>query len=473
MVLNYLIENALIILIVLIVFLGYFTIIYGLNKFGIFKKYNITLVWGSIIMWRTKRGRDFLDRLSRPRRFWRWYGNLAIFICTLGMLIMFVTVLLGAFIAVSIQTKPVPIQNILVLPGLNPIIPLWYGIFALAIAIIIHEFTHGILARRIKLKIKSMGVLLFIVPIGAFVEPDEEEMEKVNRVDRARIFAGGPTSNIIFAIIFAGIFSWGFMASLTPVEDGVIVLNVTEDFPAEDGGIEPGMVITAVSGVSANGSNIDPIKVKNREDFSDFMDERMVNDTLNITIFYKEKKYEITNITLTDQFNYSDLEEDRGKGFLGVGVNGAGEFAESLAYPIRSAGSDTNKRRFNIIQYFFILPTDLQSQIIPFHSPLIDAYEVEGPLNVLPTSLFWILANIFYYLFWINFLLGIFNTLPAIPLDGGFVFKDGMHTLLKKVKPRMDEKKRESIINQMSISFAFLILILLLMLIIGPYLRAI
>ncbi len=424
-------------------------------------------------MWRTKRGRQFLDKLSKPRGFWRIYGNLAIFITTLGMLFMFFTLVLGAFVAISIRTRPVPIQNMLVLPGLNPIIPLWYGIFALAIAIIIHEFTHGILARRVKLKLKSMGVLLCVVPIGAFVEPDEKEMEKLNQVERARIFAGGPTSNIIFAIIFAGIFSWGFMASLVPAEDGVMVLNVSEDYPADMAGIEPGMVITEVSGVSNNGTIIEPVKITKREDFSDFMDKRKMNDTLNITVYYNQKTYQITNITLVDEYNYTELDEDRGKGFLGIGVNGAGEFVESLAYPISSAGWDVNQRRYNMIQYLFILPTDLSARILPFHSPLIDAYEVTGPLSVLPTSVFWVLANTFYYLFWINFLLGIFNTLPAVPLDGGYVFKDGMHTLLKKIRPKMDEKRRESFINQLSLSFAFFILMLLIMLIIGPYLHAI
>ena len=30
------------------------------------------------------------------------------------------------------------------LPGLNPVIPLWYGILALVIAMVVHEFSHGI-----------------------------------------------------------------------------------------------------------------------------------------------------------------------------------------------------------------------------------------------------------------------------------------------------------------------------------------
>ena len=382
------------ILLVLIIFLGYFTIIYGLSKFGIFKKYNISL-FGPIIMWRTKRGRKLIDKLSRRRTFWRLYGNFAIALCIFAMIFMFFTLMLGAIIAITIPTPIVPIHHMLVLPGINPIIPLWYGIFALAVAIILHEFTHGILARRIKLKIKSLGVLLFIIPIGAFVEPDEKQMEKINRTDRARIFAGGPATNIIFALIFAGIFSWVFMAALEPVDDGVLVLKVDEDY--YEGGIKPWMIITAVEGVAANGTKIEQMEIETHEGFSNFMDQRKTNDKLNLTVIYKHEMIRLNNITLIDRYNYSGLEEDRGMGFIGINTNGADDFVESLAHPVSSAGDNTQLRRYNLMRYFF-LPVDYKSGILPFHSPLTDSYEVTGPMSVLPNSLFWVLANTFYFL---------------------------------------------------------------------------
>ena len=452
---------------ILIIFLGYFTIIYGLWKFGIFKKYNISL-FGPIIMWRTKRGRKFIDRLSHRRTLWRWYGNLGIALCTFSMIIMFFLLFLGAIVAISIRTDPIPPQQILVLPGLNPIIPLWYGIFALAVAIIVHEFSHGILARRVKIKLKSLGVLLFIVPIGAFVEPDEKQMEKINRRDRARIFSAGLTTNIILALICAAIFSWGFMASLQPVKDGILVLNVTEGAPAEEAGIESGMILTEVEYIDQNGTMVEHVDIKTKTDFVKFMDVRSSNDMINITAYFEHRTIQFNNITLADQYNYTNRAEDRGKGFLGIGSRGVGEFKESLAHPVMSAGDDVDERRLNIMQYFF-LPMDLKSNLLPFHSPVTEAYEVTGPLAGLPNSVFWVLSNTFYYLFWINILLGIFNAIPAIPLDGGYVFKDGMNAVLSRLLPKMDSKKREMYINSLSVSLAFLILILIMMTFIGPY----
>jgi membrane-associated protease RseP (regulator of RpoE activity) len=454
-------------LLTLAIFLGYFAIIYIGWKFGIFKKYNISL-FGPIIMWRTIRGRKFLDKLSRRRTFWRLYGNLAIAICTLSLIFMFLILVLGAYTAMSIRTDPVPLHHMLVLPGINPIIPLWYGIFALAIAIILHEFTHGILARRVKIKLKSLGVLLFIIPIGAFVEPDEKDMEKVNRRDRSRIFAGGLTTNIIFGLLCAAIFSWGFMGSLEPKEDGVLVLTVNDGFSAQKAGIEPGMLITEIEYVDQNGTVIEHVNIKEYDDFSKFLDNRKYNETINMIVYDDLQTYQIDNIILDDKYNYRERDEDRGAGFLGVGVRGAGDFVNSLAYPVQSAGGNTTQRRINLAQYFF-LPMDFDSKILPFHSPIIDNYKVTGPLSVLPTTLFWVLANVFFYLFWINILLGIFNALPAVPLDGGYVFKDGMSAILQRLRPSMPEEKRMAVINGITISLAFFILLLFIMIIIGPY----
>ncbi len=79
--------------------------------------------------------------------------------------------------------------------------PLGYGLIALVTVIVVHEFAHGILARAEGIRIKSIGVLLLAIIPGAFVEPDEEEVKKANRLSKLRIYAAGSIFNIGFAAI--------------------------------------------------------------------------------------------------------------------------------------------------------------------------------------------------------------------------------------------------------------------------------
>jgi len=88
------------------------------------------------------------------------------------------------------------------MPKVDIFIP-WYGWIILIIAAIVHEACHGVLLRKMKVKIKSMGFMFAgLLPLGAFVEPDEKDIEKKNKRDIARMYSAGPMSNVILAIIF-------------------------------------------------------------------------------------------------------------------------------------------------------------------------------------------------------------------------------------------------------------------------------
>ena len=56
------------------------------------------------------------------------------------------------------------------MPGSTIYVPLGYGLISLATVLIVHEFSHGILSRVEKINIKSVGLLLFTILPGAFVE---------------------------------------------------------------------------------------------------------------------------------------------------------------------------------------------------------------------------------------------------------------------------------------------------------------
>ncbi len=114
-----------------------------------------------------------------------------------------IAVFLASVVAKSPNTGSLSSQ----VPGFGPVIPgftvpLVAGVVTLAIILIVHEFSHGILARIAKVKIKQIGLLIFgLVPIGAFVEPDEKQVKKLDQIKQNRIFIAGVSANIFTAVV--------------------------------------------------------------------------------------------------------------------------------------------------------------------------------------------------------------------------------------------------------------------------------
>lgn len=127
-----------------------------------------------------------------------------------------------------------------VVPGLGIFVPLVYGLIALILLLIVHEFSHGILARVHGLDLKSTGLLtLGPLPIGAFVEPDEEKFKKSDSIVKMRVLSMGSFANLTLAIVCLSSFIFLIMPS-----DGLIVKD------SGISGIENGTLIMALNGMN-------------------------------------------------------------------------------------------------------------------------------------------------------------------------------------------------------------------------------
>lgn len=92
-----------------------------------------------------------------------------------------------------------------------------YWIIIIAIIAVSHEFAHGIFARLNNIKIKSTGFGFLGPFLAAFVEPDEEHMEKAGKFKQLAVLGAGTFANVIMTIIFGVIMVAFFSATFSPV----------------------------------------------------------------------------------------------------------------------------------------------------------------------------------------------------------------------------------------------------------------
>jgi len=418
---------------------------------GYLQKNNMDLVWGrSFLMWRTDWGKNFIERISQNKPFWRRVGDVWVVTVFIIMILMFSLLLWQATLAWQIpKTSAVSPKMMIGLPGLNPVIPLWYGILALVIAMVIHEFSHGILSRVAGVKVKALGLLLFFFPVGAFVEPDEEGMKSMKKWERMRLYAAGPGSNMVVAVVFSFLFSSVMVASLEPAEDGLLLYSVSADYGGAEAGLEPWMLLTA----------IDEEEVRNTDDWKRVMNDTYAGQTVNVSILNRGVPG-IYSVTLSDKGSYylkyyPDYYESwmSGKGFMGVAAENPKIITDSLANPTE-----------NILLYISLPFAKLQ----PFPEHFTSIYEPAGAIGILPDNIFWILANSFYWIFWLNLMVGLTNALPAVPLDGGFIFADGVTGILDKFKKGMSAQRKEKIVDNLVGVLAFTVVFLVVWQLVGP-----
>jgi len=239
-------------------------------------------------MYKSKALNSFLDRLAnRWHTSWLVLSNIGIAF-SIGLMVLSIYFLannLLRFIFPPIgQAGPV-----------FPAIPVlfirlyWlpYFFFAVAVIMLTHELSHGIVARLEGIPVLSTGVLAFL-PLflfGAFVEPDEKEFEKASLLSKLRMLAGGSSTNIVTALLVILLMTGMFY----PPSGGVLIQEVVSNSPADKAGLRQWDVIKAINGT--------PINVP--QNFSDFMDTVRPGDTVILTVLHDNS--EMTRNVTTEQ----------------------------------------------------------------------------------------------------------------------------------------------------------------------------
>jgi membrane-associated protease RseP (regulator of RpoE activity) len=164
-----------------------------------------------------------------------------------------------------------------IIPGIN--LPFFEGILSLAVILFFHEVSHGVLARVERIKVKNSGLILFgFIPIGAFVEPDEKQLQKSNVEKQKNVLVAGSSANLILSIIFFILFiGYGLLILNTyPPPDSypaehVFISEVLPGYPAYRI-LKQGMVIKQWNGV----------EIHSLYDFAQASNSTKENDTVHI-----------------------------------------------------------------------------------------------------------------------------------------------------------------------------------------------
>lgn len=514
-------------LIVLFVVVAYFLIIIGLWKSGLAARFNISFA-GPIAMVRTDRGKKLLDYLSRPRKFWAAYAKVSRVLFLAGMAGMLLLLIWEATLVFQIPKQSIPApQTYLLLPGINPFVPVGYGILGLVIAVVLHELSHGILSRAQDIRVKSMGVLFMIVPIGAFVEPDQEELDSVEPLQRLRVFGVGPATNLFVALIFLLILVFPMMGVVAPIHTGLAVVSVYNTSGAYSSGIRDWSEIVAIGGqhvvnaaqlnsitgiVPGSPTGVEYIKgghyhnatvmagvvitgvvpsspadkaglkpgliiysmnnsvVYSMNGLLSNFNRTFPNQTIPFAFITQNGTTLKENITLSSVQTVEGITQ-HGKqvGFLGIypaymglDVVSVSTILSFLSNPFYGASAPGSIPRSAL--QFLLLPFEGLSPVPQGLQSLFTA----GGLSGSGLQLFWMAANSFYWIFWINLWVGLFNMLPAVPLDGGYLFKDNLRLLLKRILGNRSIESRERTAGLITRIFSVLILVLLLWQILGP-----
>ena len=363
--------------------------------------------YGPIMAIKTNRI-GFFDKFIAFRTFFRIYGTAGV--AAVIIVSVFITVMLFISVRYTLLVQPEPTgiykpQNILLLPGINEYVPSTLAVWlAFIITIAVHEFGHAILCRVENIKVKTMGVLVAVIPIGFFVEPDEEQLDRTRGMAKIRMFGAGITNNLAvgFSCFILLILCMGLVVPVTQP----IIHGVYKDYPAAIAGIPPGSIVTAVNGVP----------VTSRADVSTILNTTQPGTILTLTV---EKDSVSRDYPLTLSAWPGDI-PDRTSGFMGV------EYYDGTAVMGVIQGMLSPIGFFQFLIVPFASDSGVQFlRILAFETPDTTYYQV-------PFEGFWGVIHLLFWCAWINLNVGIFNAIPMIPLDGGYIFKEGVDRLLDR-----------------------------------------
>lgn len=355
-----------------------------------------------LILIHTPFGLDFFDRVAKWRaaKFYADFNTYlmpAITALAIFLIIGSLMIILSNAGARGAVASVGPTANLLI-PGLNPYLPITYGWIALVVTIIIHEAGHGVVARVYNIRVDSTGIVLFLgLPIGAFVNIERDELNRATFRQKSAVLTAGPLNNMILAGLSL-LALYLVVSTLTPLppdpnspQFGIFTVTVNSGSLAESIGMEPDSVIQYIGGQEIR--TIETLGEQLRANLGNTVEISWINPAGEI---------------ITRQATLPAVVE-QGEGILGVTVTPLPADPQEVL--------DRYKSAFGTNPLALLLPPTMQQGAVPYSDLMAPRYE-SSSLGIAYAPI----ANLLFWLWFINFNVGIFNALPIGPLDGGQLY---------------------------------------------------
>jgi membrane-associated protease RseP (regulator of RpoE activity) len=233
---------------------------------------------------------------------------------------------------------------------------------------------------------------------------------------------------------------------------GILITTIFEDSAAQRAGM-PGM--TVVSG-------LDNVSISGIEDFRDYMNLTKGGQSL---------------LVKTSNGTYNLLLEDKdGKGYMGIGISGDAVYMGGVIFQDFPAEQFLGLMKVipkSGISGFMTLmglpftgiPGVTEKGFPGFSGWISNFFQPSGWAEPLGGKFFWI-ANLLLWIGWINLYAGLFNCLPAVPLDGGHIFRDLVQSGLEKL---FGAQNAEKLTGTVVALLAWLVLTSIVITVVAPY----
>ncbi len=420
------------------------------------------------------------------------FGRLSILFFVLTMA-FYLLLIFGGNYLFPLPTAPfhhiaaiTPVRDLLLIPRLNEFIPLWLGWIGLMVALFVHELGHALASKG---KTKALGIILTPIPIGAFADVDEQYFADENRPRyiRAKLITAGVTANLLVAILVFFIFFVPVLGGLevtgnvgidyvvpgsqaeklgivngmiitrmddmpldnasellayarnvssinltivndgkvehkrlnTDKEKGILIVDTIPPYPARYVGLKRGMRLT----------NIGNLSVNTLSEFTDYMDTTHPGQMISMGILDNGTERNVTLVLASPPENIS-------KGWLGIVVS-----EDILGFSTFEVNGNSFLDTFKNVVF---KPGGIRYLLIAPMAGLIDLPGFSGfngvlknlfqPAGILKFAGSWYLsiADVLFWIGWMNIQLALFNSLPIYRLDGGLFLKEGLDYLCEK-----------------------------------------